>query len=479
MKPKHYSAQEIFNFCNLGIIFEFYSTKNADFIVENLSRRTSKNIILTNENNYNPTYSNAILIKEYEAKKSRYQLHLAEQNYSSMLPIIREVNKWIVESAETTHDTLMKVSLSFNQRHLETLQTISGMNPIRLVLKIDEAFIYDRFPEQKFSAYALSVKSMSPVTAYVSESELQQNINNIITMPQAEYYGIDFSDYTRGILRFNYIGGKNYAEKTTAIQEMLDYFIIKAYQSLNEEDYSPFEMHEMYKITQGLEKFQKSYYDVNSFLKEFTNIKIYIDLKTSEQLVKTFWNNLRKPLFEMIIKGGLNEGQFNLDTDTSKIQLRGARLNATFLKNIEFFQCDINGVLENCNFTSCKLLKSRVYSSKFIKGNSIVESYLYHVSVNNDNEINKSYIINDNEVVNCDISESIVKFATPGQHIKIDEGSTIIVKNQLAPKRTDAIKIETIRDYSWIKAMNKTGDTGYGNAYTKDFIKQKKYKTLS
>lgn len=456
MKAKQYSVQDVFNFADIGIIFEFYSTKNSDFIVNDLSKATSKNIVLTNETSHTPTYSNAILVKEYEAKKARYQLHLAQQNYGSMVPVIQEVSRWLTESAETTHDTLMKVTLSFNHRQLETLQSISGMNPTRLILKLDENYIYDRFPEQRNSAYSLSIKHMSPVMSYINEADLQQNINSLISLPQAEYYGVNFSDYVRGVLKFNYIGGKDYPEKANEIKETLDYFIVKTYQSLNEEDYSPFEIFEMQRITMGLNKLQKAYNDPEIFLKEFQNLKVYVDLKTSEQMVKTYWQNLRKPLFEMIIRGGLKEGQFNLDTERGKIQIRNAKLNGTFLKNIEFFKCEINGVLENCNFTTCDLSKSRIYTSKFIAGNKINESYLYHASVNAGNEINKSYIVNNDEVINCAIKESIVKFATPGKDISLDESSTIIIKDQPLPQKTEAIQIEEIRDYSWIKAMNKT-----------------------
>lgn len=455
MKPKSYSVQEVFNFTDIGIIFEFYSTKNSDFIVNDLSKRTSKNIVLTNETSHVATYSNAILIKEYEAKKSRYQLHLAQQNYASMVPIIQEVSRWLSESAETTHDTLMKVSLSFNHRHLDTLSSITGMNPTRLILKLDENFIYERFPEQRNSAYSLSIKHMSPVMTYINEVDLQQNINGLISLPQAEYYGIDFSEYTKGTLKFNYIGGKDYPEKVNEIKETLDYFIVKAYQSLNEEDYSAFEIHEMHRITSGLNKLQKAYNDPEVFLKEFQNLKVYVDLKISEQTLKTYWQNIRNPLFEMIIRGSLREGQFNYDTEKGKIQIRNAKLNGTFLKNVEFFKCEINGVLENCNFTTCNLVKSRVYASKFIRGNNINESYLYHVSVNQENEINKSYVVNDDEVVNCQITESVIKFATPGINLKMDESSTIIIKDQPLPHKTEAIQIEEIRDYSWIKAMNK------------------------
>ena len=468
-KAKHYSVQEVLNFSDIGIVFEFYSTKESDFIVSDLSNRTSKNIILTNEKNYVPTYSNAILLKEYEAKKSRYQFSISSQSYYSILPIIDSVTQWLSESAETTHDTKLKMSLSFNHRHLETLSSISLMNPTRLVLKFDENFVYSRFPEQKHSPYALSIKSLTPVATYINEKEVAKNIDNILTMPSAGYYGIDFTNYSRGILECNYIGGKEYPKKTKEIKEILEYFIIKSYQSLNEENYSLFEINEMKRITEDFGKIQMSYIDPEIFLREFPELKVYVDLKTSTQTLKTYWNVLRKPLFEMILNGNLRKGQFNYDAQYGRFQLRKAGIGGTLLKNLDFVKCEITGVMEGCIFQDCNIVNSRVYNSKFVQGNKIINSYLESASINKQNEVIKSYIVNNEEVVNCPVTESVIKFATPGKDLTLDENSTLVVGKQLLPKKSDAIQIEEIRDYSWVKKMNKkSDDTGYGNLYDRN-----------
>jgi len=469
-KAKSYSVLEVLNFSDVGLLFQFYSTKESNFIISDLSACTSKNVLLTNEVKYNPTYSNAILLKEYEAKRSRYQFIIAPQNYHSILPIIDSVTKWIAESAETTYDTILKMSLSFNHHNLETPSTISGMNPTRLVLKFDENFIYSRFPEQKHSPYALSIKTLAPVTTYINEKEIAQNINYLITLPSAEYYGIDFSNYTRGILECNYIGGKEYAKKPKEIKEILEYFIIKSYQGLlNEEYYAQFEVEEMKRITEDFGKIQMAYVNPDIFLKEFKELKVYVDLKTSVQMVKTFWSVIRKPLFEMILNGKLRKGQFNYDTQTGKFQLRKAAIGGTLLKNLEFFKCEITGVMENCTFQDCNVVNSRAYNSKFIQGNKVINSYLEGASINKNNEIVKSYIVNNEEIVNCTVKESIIKFATPGKNLILDENSTMITATQALPEKTDAVQIEEIRDYGWIKDMNKkSNDVGYGNSYDRN-----------
>lgn len=468
-QPKSYSLQEVLNFSDVGLIFQFYSTKESNFIVSQLMDRISKNIILTNEKRYYPTYSNAILIKEYEAKKSRYQLHIAQQNYHSIIPILESVSEWMSENVETSHDTHLKMSLSFNHKHLDTLSTISVMDPVRLVLKFDENFVYSRFPDQKYSPYALSIKSLTPVSTYINEKEISKNINNIVTLPAAEYYGINFSNYTRGILECNYIGGKNYPQKINETKDILEYFIVKAYQSLNEESYDSFEINEMKRLTENFGKIQMSYIDPEIFLKEFTELKVYVDLKTSNQMLKTYWNVIRKPLFEMILNGNLRKGQFNYDSQIGRFQLRRGYIGGTLLKNLDFVKCEITGVMENCAFQNCNVVNSRIYNSRFIEGNKIINSYLEGASVNKQNEINNCYVVNNEEVVNCPVKNSVIKFATPGRDITLDESSTLIVEKQPLPQKTDAVQVEEIRDYSWIKNMNKkSDDIGFGNLYDRN-----------
>lgn len=474
-KPRHYSVLEVLNFSEVGLVFEFYSTKESNFIVDDLTRLVSKNIVLTNESNYTPSYSNAILLKEYEATRSRYQLRIAQQNYHSIIPIIDSVTQWISESCETTLDTLLKVTLSFNHRQLDTLSSISQMDPTRLILKFDESEVYKRFPEQVNSPYALSIKNLAPITNYINEGEYENNIKYILTTPYSEFYGINFKEYTRGILECNYIGGKDYAEKTSEIKDVLEYLIIKTYQSINEEDYTDFETYEVKRLTEGYDKMQMAFYDPDVFMKEFANLKVYVDLKTSVQTIKTYWNILRKPLFEMIINGGLRQGTFNYDAQIGRFQLRKGVLNHAVIKDMDLVSCDVQGILENCSLVSCKISKARVYNSKLISNNKINESYMEGVSVNRGNEINKSYILNKGEMVNCNISETIVKFATPGKNLTADDRSTVVVKQIPLPAPSDAVNIDKPRDYTWIKSMNTKDNPGYGNLYDRGkYLKNKK-----
>ena len=135
---------------------------------------------------------------------------------------------------------------------------------------------------------------------------------------------------------------------------------------------------------------------------------------------------------------------------------------------MDFVKCEMRGVMENCNFITCKISKSRIKNSKFISGNEIIGSYLEGASLNQNNDLTKCYVVNNEEIVNCRVNESIIKFAIPGKNMKMDEQSTLVTKQLPLPMKTDAVQIEEIRDYSFIKKMRQSEDQGFGNAYNRN-----------
>lgn len=467
LKPKSYSVEEVLNNAKIGVIFEFYCSKDTTFIVEDLAKLSAKNVVVTNDEKYIPSFYNSILIKEYEAEKPRYQFRLDQQQYYSMLPIIHEVSNWLKENAQTTYDTLMKVQLSFNHHALQTLETISGMNPSKLIMKFNESYIYDRFPKQKNSPYAFSIKAISPLNAtYLNENDLNQNINNILLLPKKSFYGINFENHMFGVLEFNYIGGKNYPDKIKDINEVIEYYIVKTYQSLNEEDYYKNELDEFKKMTVDLHIIQECYYDYNLFERHFKDIRIYSDLKTSPQLIKSLWTQLRDPLFEAIIKAGFRKGQFNYDSTVGRYQIKSAELTNANLRDFDFIKCTVNGLFENCYFHSTKIAKSRLINCKLVSTCDVSESFLNKVSANLTNLISDTFIINSDEVLNCEIKDSVIKFASIGSGAKLSESCIVIEKPEHLPKQVQGITdVDQIRDYRWIKSLTMRHDKGMQNLY--------------
>jgi len=75
---------------------------------------------------------------------------------------------------------------------------------------------------------------------------------------------------------------------------------------------------------------------------------------------------------------------------------------------MDLVSCDVTGILENCSLITCDVRKARIYNSNFIKANQVTESYLKGVTLNAGNELNKCYVLNNEEIVNCKINENEV-----------------------------------------------------------------------
>ncbi len=467
MKPKSYTLPEIFSSVSLGFTFEFYSSKDTNFIIENLSNITLKNVLLTNSVHSEPTYGNSILVKEYEGKKPRYSFKLAQQKFDSVIPLIKGVLGWINETSQCTLDTIMRTTLSFDHKHLQTLQSVSNMDTSKLILKINEDYIYDKFPKQKNSPYSISVKKLLPLTENIYSIDLVKNVNFIVGRPKEKYYGINFSNYTNGYLEFNYIGGEDYAENQKSILEILEYYVIKTYQSLNESEYADDEIYQLRVLTNNFYKIQEAYYEPEQFNKLYPNIKIGIDMRRDSQMIKTFWPKIKNSLFELVINNNLEKGEFNYDAEIGVYQLRNAKLNCTNITNFDLVKCELEGIIKNSNLISCNVNNARIYNSKIVKGNKINDSYLFQIAADSENLIENCFIENNHELLNCNIKQSIIKFAGIGKKAKLDENTTIIDNQEFSPKIDLGIQVEEIRDYRYLKNMNQTPNIGFQNLYIK------------
>jgi hypothetical protein len=54
----------------------------------------------------------------------------------------------------------------------DILQSVSNMDTSKLILKINEDYIYEKFPKQKSSPYSISVKKLLPLTENIYSIDL-------------------------------------------------------------------------------------------------------------------------------------------------------------------------------------------------------------------------------------------------------------------------------------------------------------------
>ena len=466
MRPKDYSVQEVFNNTTIGFNFEFYSSKDTKFIAEDLAGPLGKQVVVTGNEKAMPTWTTAILLKEYNGKRPRYQLKIAQQDYLSIGPALQGILKWINENAALDYSTKLAVDLSFKHRNLQTLSTVSNMDVGKMILKIDEKYLYHKFPGMAGSPFALSVKRIVPFDGFINVSNPLSSLNTSFQLPIGEHYAVDFTEQPMGILKFNYIGGADYASKPQQINETLKYYIISTYQVLNTNTYTPDMQHELKKLTEEYSKMRRAYYEPDYFIREYKDIKVSVDLKKADQITKTYWSKLRDPLLKLVLESDLKKGFFNWDSEQGKYELKDAKLAGVRVSNMHLVNCEVAGLIEGCNLWKTKVYRSRIVNSILIENNKVKSSLIESCRADRNNDIEKSYIINQGQIINCRVNESIIKNAGIGHNAKLDEECTVVedVETKAIPP-VPGIKVEEIRDYRWLKAMNKSEDKGFGNEY--------------
>ena len=466
MRPKDYSVAEVYNSTQIGFRFDFYSSKKTEFILEDLSKSWGKAVVITDDPKARPTWSSAILLKEFAGKKPRYQLKIAPQDYMSIGQGLGATLKWISENASLDYSTLLSVDLSFKHRELQTLMNIGDMNVGKMILKVDENLIYEKFPEMKASPFSLSVKKIVPFDGFINISNPVGALNNSFQLPIAEYYAIDFTEQPMGFIKFNYIGGSDYAAKPHDINETIKYYIISTYQVLNTSDYTIDMKSELDKLTEEYSRMRRSYYEPQFFLDAYPGIKVSVDLKKNEQVIKTYWDKLRNPLLKLVLESGLKKGYFNWDSDAGRFEIKDSNLDGTRISGFHLVNCTGKALVENCHIWKSELKNSRIKNSTLVQGNNINTSLIEECRADMGNTINRSYIINNGEIINCKVNESVVKNAGIGKSAKLDENCTLIQDfKKEAPKQETGVNIKEVRDYRWLKDMRSSEDQGFQNEY--------------
>jgi len=466
-KPKNYSIKEVYDSTVLEFIFEFYCSKEPSFMVEDLQKILKKKVFLTSEETKYPTYSSSILLKEYDGVRPRYQFKTGPQKYSEVPSFLSTILFWINENASLDNKTMLKVSLDYDFKDLNTINSISNMDVGKLILRLDENFISKRFPEYKNNPRSLSIKTLMPYNMSVNASNVV-NIKNEFIFPVASYYAVDLTEQTRGKLTYNYIGGDNYSEKINEVNEVLNYYIITTYQVLNSTDFLPSDVAELNRLTEEYRRFRKCYYDPEIFFKVYENFRIFIDLHENKDIIKSQWFQIRDSISKLILESKVTNCKFNWDTELGIHQINKAKIEGTSVNGFQIINSEINGIIENCYLWNSKVNNSHTINTIMVNENTINNSYLINTRVDEFNEIKESFISNNGEILNCRIFDSVIKNAGLGNRAKLDEHSIIVnPKETLHTPSQTGINVEEKRDYKWVKTLRREDykDTGFANKY--------------
>ena len=420
---KH-NKEQILDAIKVGIEFEIFSNDSLHGVARSLKTALGKKITIPYEvSGFNkdkipvkpkekPTDTEYILTKDYSGGPKMMELITGPLPYAEARIQIIKMCNWIKENGWTSEKTGIHLNFSLNNQKLGMKENIQAMNQLRMCIEYDEEFIYKRFPNRKGNVYAKSIKQIYPSNKWMfSENNVNPSPENYLS-PNTKYYTLNFIKVReKNYIELRALGGKNYDKKSKSILEIMENFALTLYDVVANPHLTNDNIQYLTNILQKHKKIVRSFANFNSFIINYPDIKISVDLDGREQVIQTFFmSTLRDSLYDFIIKGKLKTGFINYDRDTGRIQVRDAVLTkCDDLTGYDFINCKLEGIFYNCEFYNCTIENSHVNDSKIIRTNIVNRCKVNKTTVGFGNELEECYIDSKNMNISGNLTKCIIR----------------------------------------------------------------------
>ena len=437
---KVYRPDEILSAANIGVEFEFYSNlenhiETARSISKFIGKRVVVPMALSNIKEPKPIYHSSVtpsdtifkLEPDFSGGKKMCELVTGPMKYAEARVIIIKVLEWISNNGYTTERCSIHANISINGVELPTLFQIKDMNVLKFMLSFDESKVYDVFPKRKNSVYARSIKEIKPNSSafFINPNTTVYN-RNAFSIPDEKYYGVNFLKLEKGYLEYRYMGGLDYENKTKRILDLISYYVLHLQEVLNFIKYEDNEIRDFKKIVAEQKLIGDAFIKFKDFKKLFPDIKVTYDMNENDDVIEGTWTNLREVLFKIISSGKMRKGEFNFDSEIGRFQLKSTKLSNCKISDIEFIDCQIEGIFERCFFYNTEVKNSRITFSTFAKGNTIVFSKVIESPLYVENICNDCFIENKTNIINCEVNRGVIRNGEIGRLAKVSKETMIV-----------------------------------------------------
>lgn len=435
---------EVLSAAKIGFEFEFYSELPQKEVARSMSIFLSKKVIIPKvvkgfgkeeKGNYHseiePTSTMFKLERDFSGGKDMYEMITGPIPYEEARIMLIKTLQWIKEFGWTDPKCAIHLNISFDELKVKLRNSVMSMDVLKFILGFDEEVVYTRFPNRRDSVYAKSIFNIYPVNRFVFFDRPEVIDKNMYVVPDEKYYGVNFTKLEKDYLEFRYLGGEGYENRTQRIMELMDYFIVRIYNTLQSEDYNQEEKEKLYSILRSQKKVVETFSHPERFFVAYPNIRITVDMKGDIEIVKAYWTTIREKLFSLIADSGLRKGHFNLDTDVSAFQLMdGEMMKANHIHQMELFDCKISGTLEECTLYRCFVNSSRMDKCKIAETTTVHNSKVEHTSLMPGNELINCYINNPKELIDGKVTGGVMRKGIVGRHAEISP-ETLIVDSKM------------------------------------------------
>lgn len=397
----------------IGFEFEFFSNLTRKDVADQISRLCNKKVFAVNRyhSRLRVTANTWKVEPDFSGGMKMHELITGPMTYDEARVQLFKILEWIDKFGWTTDKCAFQFNLSFNHWKLKLNNQINQMDKLKFILSFDEDKVLEAFPERKQSIYVQSIMKIFPVNRFQFVADVDRVIPENYIIPVDKYYGVNFKkSINQDYIEFRYLGGTDYQKKAAQISNVIDYCVLQTVEVLQNPTYTIKDLEKLNLHLKKIKNLSNSFSDYEHFRLNYPEVVLSVDLKHFEQNIKTFWNTIREKLFDLIVFCQLKTGWINYDTDLGRFQLKDATLpNCYLLNNFEIVDCELSGVIKNCDLYHCTITNSHIIECKIIVENKIVGSKISSSPIYFKNEIENTYIDNKMYHIDGSIKKCIVR----------------------------------------------------------------------
>lgn len=316
------------------------------------------------------------------------------------------------------------MNISFNDEALK----YTHLKVLKLILNLDEEFVYSLFPDRRGNVYAKTVKKIIPYKDYDFSEVSPSIVETGIHLPDTRYHGINFTHLNDNRIEVRYIGGEDYHLKLVEILKSLDYFILLIHNAIVER-YDDEDLMMLRRIMDKNINRYKSLSKLEDFMAEYPDVILQVDRSDDWHLVSAYYHSLFKDLFDLIDNlNTLKECIINWDTARNRLEVVDAEIIGNYtLEYYDFINCKISSTsLLQCDLINCEVDQSHVMNVK-LRDCEIVESKVIETSVDEHSKLIDCFFMGGK--IDGEMEGGVLRSGTVGKHAIISS-STQILTNQ-------------------------------------------------
>ena len=408
-----YSNEQLnaIHFSKIGFAFEFFANESFRLAKEDLSNALGKKIRIKERDHVDFLPSSEVFKMEPDNSGVTGMISLS----TGLLPfveakmILSKTLKWIRENGSTTDRCSLHIKLSFDGERLGPSVNMSKLDIGKFVLNFDEDKVYEAFPDRRDSIYAKSIKFIMPFSGMTQSSPGKNMWKNYMFIND-KFYAVDFTEMANGHINFKYLGGADYEKKYTTILSMIEHLALSVYSVLVNPTYSKEDLKKLDEVLAKHKDVVQAYKNYEIFKKQFPNISIMIDLKTTKPIVEMYYPKIREKVFDLLTKAGMDSGLINYDSDSGKIQIKDAVLSKCFeISGVDIFECKVKGNIKHCDIFGSEIEDSFIFESNMFAMTSCKDSKIHDCYISRNVDVDNCYVYGMKGVFSGDMTGGVFK----------------------------------------------------------------------